>query len=135
MKEIFTIIIVLMAFVAHSQTGTKGKDKAKTSKPEVVPQEKPREAPQRRARCCNWFAAVKVFKSWGYIDTNGVYQVNLQFDDAGNFSDGLARVRKSGDWGFIDTKGSYAINPQFDLAQDFSEDLARVYKFKKWGIH
>ena len=95
----FIIVFVLMAFIAQGQAGKKSKDKNKdnTAGPALTTQQKPQEPPPKREKCCKWMAAVKVYKNWGYIDTNGVYQINLQFDDAENFSDGLARVRKMGE--------------------------------------
>ena len=100
MKKIFIILAVLMAFTAHSQTGNKGKgktkEKAKPSIPVVDPQEKPRETPPKKEKCCNWLAPVRTLKSWGFIDTTGAYVINPQFDDAENFADGLARVKKNG---------------------------------------
>ena len=41
---------------------------------------------------------------WGFIDTKGQYVINPQFDGAGLFSEGLARVRIDSKGGFIDTK-------------------------------
>ncbi len=53
---------------------------------------------------------------YGYIDKQGHYVVNPQFDDAKQFSEGLAAVRigdyRTGKWGFIDIQGHYVINPQ-----------------------
>ena len=53
-----------------------------------------------------------------------------QFDDANNFSGGLASIRigdeKTGKYGFIDKEGKIVINPQFDYASAFSEGLASI---------
>lgn len=70
----------------------------------------------------------------GYIDKTGKFVINPQFDGAGDFSEGLARVCIGGSyppccggkWGYIDRTGKILINPQFDYAEDFSEGLAVV---------
>ena len=58
---------------------------------------------------------------WGFIDTEGHYVINPQFDGAGLFSEGLARVKIDSKGGFIDAKGTIVINPQFDDVKSFSE--------------
>jgi len=54
---------------------------------------------------------------WGFIDKQGKFVINPQFDYISKFSDGLAGVRvgddKTGKWGFIDKQGKFVINPQF----------------------
>ncbi|HEX7578228.1 MAG TPA: WG repeat-containing protein, partial [Verrucomicrobiae bacterium] len=52
---------------------------------------------------------------YGYINPEGKFIINPQFDDAGPFSGGLAAV-KMGHWGFVDKTGKVVINPQFDEA-------------------
>jgi hypothetical protein len=48
------------------------------------------------------------------------------FQEARDFSEGLARVRTPEGWGFIDRTGNMVIEPQFDRADDFQNDLALV---------
>ena len=62
---------------------------------------------------------------YGYINAEGKYIINPQFDDAGSFSGGLAAV-KMGKWGYIDKSGKVLINPQFDEAYAFSDNLAVI---------
>ncbi len=38
---------------------------------------------------------------WGYIDRTGKISIRPQFDDAGDFSEELARVRIGEKWGYI----------------------------------
>ena len=63
---------------------------------------------------------------YGFIDKNGKVVIEPQFDDAGDFSEGFAQVKKDGKWGFIDKSGKVVIEPQFRDAEPFSEGFARV---------
>ncbi len=54
-------------------------------------------------------------------------RINPQFETAGEFSDGRARVGYANRFGYIDTKGKLAINPQFDRAGEFEHGLAPVW--------
>jgi len=71
---------------------------------------------------------------WGFIDKAGKYVIKPQFDDAWQFSEGLAPVKLENRWGFIDKAGKYVINHQFDEAWWFSEGLAPVKSGSKWGF-
>ena len=51
------------------------------------------------------------------LTPTGKFAINPQFDDAAEFSDGLAPVKQGKHWGFIDPTGKFAINPQFDEAE------------------
>ena len=77
-------------------------------------------------------APVKIGGKVGYINPKGEIVINPQFDEAKNFSEGLARVNiggrrnrfrrdGGGKWGYINSKGKFVINPQFDEAWDFSK--------------
>ncbi|SRR6266498_501503 len=63
---------------------------------------------------------------WGFIDRSGKVAIPLQFDDAGDFHEGLALVSANGERVFIDTAGKIVIRPQFDIVNNFSEGLAHV---------
>ena len=78
-----------------------------------------------------------VKEKYGYIDKTGRFVIPPKFENAGAFSEGLARVSEIVDGrelvGFIDTKGQYIIQPVFDVdydfarnSQDFSEGLAGI---------
>lgn len=61
----------------------------------------------------------------------GTYIAAPQFDNAGDFSEGLAAVKVKNNWGFIDKTGKLVIEPQFNPGQaqngpTFSEGLAAV---------
>jgi len=62
----------------------------------------------------------------GYIDSTGKTIILLCFDEAGQFSEGLAVVQIRGRYGYIDTTGTVVIEPQFEYADRFSEGLAIV---------
>jgi hypothetical protein len=70
---------------------------------------------------------------YGYIDAAGKLAIAPQFDDAENFSEGLAAVMVGGRWGYIDTTGQTIVPFRFDSATEFSEALAGVELEKKWG--
>jgi len=70
---------------------------------------------------------------FGYIDQHGNVVIQAQFDNAMDFSEGMARVLLRGKWGYIDRAGTVMIQPQFSEAGDFSEGLALVGIGGKWG--
>jgi hypothetical protein len=61
---------------------------------------------------------------WGYIDRAGRIVIELKFEGAGPFSEGLAPFRQGGRWGFIDRTGAEVIKPQFSEVGPFSEGWA-----------
>ncbi|HYG79521.1 MAG TPA: WG repeat-containing protein, partial [Pyrinomonadaceae bacterium] len=64
---------------------------------------------------------------WGYINSAGQVVIAPQFDDAWDFSDGLAYVRTGGRRGVIDQTGNIVVDlQQVDFAGRFSEGLAPV---------
>ena len=69
---------------------------------------------------------IKAGDKWGYVDDKGQYIINSQFEDAYNFSEGLAAVEKEGVWGYIDKKGNVVIDFKYETADDFGEGLAPV---------
>lgn len=69
------------------------------------------------------------------MDATGKPAIARRFDRAGEFSAGLAAVRRNKKAGFIDTRGEYAIAPTFDEAKSFREGLAAVcVAGKGWGF-
>ena len=63
---------------------------------------------------------------YGFIDTTGTMVIPAVWDDAGDFSEGLAAVMQGDACGYIDTKGELAIPLEFAVATPFSEGLAAV---------
>ena len=80
-----------------------------------------------RARVCYGYGR------WGYIDETGDYVIEEQYQDAGNFSEGLAYAQYNGYYGYIDKYGNEEIDFEYDDADDFSEGLAAVEMDGKWG--
>ena len=62
-----------------------------------------------------------------------------EFDYAGSFYEGFARVKKDGKWGYINTKGEQIVECEFyggwyfNDFKDFNEGFASVKKDYKWG--
>lgn len=54
--------------------------------------------------------------------------IEAQYEDAGQFNEGLAAVKKDGKWGYIDETGEMVIPFQYDKAYLFREGLALVGK-------
>ena len=86
----------------------------------------------------------------GYINTNGEEVIPLEYELAGNFSEGLAKVRPIREYdrynepplyigektyvGYIDKDGDNIIPFKYDAGTDFSEGLACVEIDGKWGV-
>lgn len=74
---------------------------------------------------------------FGFMNREGEFVIEPKFENAANFSDGLARVSIKKNYreylGFINTEGEYVIEPMFDIdcdflrsSNDFSEELASL---------
>ena len=62
---------------------------------------------------------------WGYINTSGEMVINPSFDEAREFSDGYAAVRRGTTWGYVSEESkTLAIPTSFSVAGDFESDLA-----------
>lgn len=59
--------------------------------------------------------------------------LNMEIDEASEFSEGLAVVKKDGKYGYIDKEGNLVIDFQYEYANPFSEGLAVVKKNGKNG--
>ena len=62
---------------------------------------------------------------WGYINEFGETVIPFEYDEAQEFSDGLAAVRKGDLFGYIDYNNKVIINFQFVEAGPFIEGLAK----------
>ncbi|UCG28005.1 MAG: WG repeat-containing protein [Bacteroidales bacterium] len=63
--------------------------------------------------------------NWGFIDINGNWIIQPEFERARDFSNGYAAVRQNGRWGFTDRNGNMVIPPHFDNAKDFIRIIYR----------
>ncbi|MCH5212196.1 MAG: WG repeat-containing protein [Oscillospiraceae bacterium] len=70
---------------------------------------------------------------WGFKDKNsGDIVIPCIYDDAYDFSEDLARVKKDDKWGYIDKSGNVAVPFIYDIADDFT-DSGIAYVSKKSG--
>ncbi len=74
----------------------------------------------------NSLIPVKTGERWGYINLQGEYIINPQFDEAFPFFGGQALVKKGDKYGYINKEGKYTINPQYTDATSFSDGVAWV---------
>ena len=90
----------------------------------------------------NFFEGITDFfenGKFGFMDITGTVIIEPQYDNVGQFSEGLASVRA--DWnegsGYIDTTGQYVIEPIYLAAGRFSENVApvkvKIQGKEKWG--
>ena len=81
-------------------------------------------------------------RQYGFVDGTGREVVPCQYDDAGDFFEGLAAVCANGKWGIVDKTGREVIAPQYDdiavgvygKSRVFYEGLAAVCVNGKWGV-
>lgn len=79
-------------------------------------------------------AACNVDGIWGYIDQNGRWVIEPEYEHARNFKDGLACVKKDGFYGYINKTGEIAISIEYSDAVSFSGGLASVFDGYKWFL-
>ncbi len=71
---------------------------------------------------------------YGFIDKKGKIAIAAQFDDAYEFSDGLALVEMNDRYGYINKKGEMKIQAIYEDADYFFEEgLAPIEQNGKWG--
>ncbi|MCB0819791.1 MAG: WG repeat-containing protein [Bacteroidetes bacterium] len=65
---------------------------------------------------------------YGFLDTRGKTVVKFNYDNARDFSEGWAAVKRNvkSHWDYIDSQGQNKTNFSFDVAYSFSEGLAVV---------
>jgi len=74
----------------------------------------------------------------GYLNTKGEWSIKPQFDEARDFSEGLAAVNEGGKchmggkWGYIDKDGSVVIPFRYDFAWQFKNGHACVKEGEQW---
>ena len=74
---------------------------------------------------------------YGYVDYDENVVIPFQYENAADFSEGLAAVKKNGKWGYINKKGEVVIPFRWGHADLFSEGFAAVkrisYYKEKWS--
>ena len=85
----------------------------------------------------NTYKNVKEKKWW--VEKKKKYKtgevvIPFKYDNALNFSEGLAAVELNGKWGFINKSGKVVIPFKYDYAWSFSEGLSAVALNGKWGF-
>jgi hypothetical protein len=71
---------------------------------------------------------------YAIVDKSGKPVSDLRFDDAMDFSEGLAPVRMGQHWGYVDRSGQIAIPVKFEWAEPFTEGFAVAKKDGKFGF-
>lgn len=80
-------------------------------------------------------AAVKRDGLWGYIDTEGNWLLDPQFENAESFSCGLAGISVDGMWGFIDASGETVIPCAYeDVGYWNEEGCCMVFSGGFWKL-
>ena len=84
----------------------------------------------------NTYKNVKEKKWW--VEKKKKYKtgevvIPFKYDNALNFSEGLAAVELNGKWGFINKSGKEVIPLKYDSIRSFSEGFAAVKLSDKWG--
>jgi hypothetical protein len=68
------------------------------------------------------------------LDTEGKILVEPSFEEASDFSEGMARVGIDGMFGFVSKDGRIAIEPRFLEARKFDGGLSIVLVEGRWEI-
>ncbi len=76
---------------------------------------------------------------FGFIDTSFKPAIAPQYDELGNFSEGLASFSENAKYGFLDKRGNKIIPPKYDAVTEFKEGIAFVGQADTnqnflWGI-
>jgi hypothetical protein len=71
---------------------------------------------------------------FGYMDRTGRVVIPPIYDEAREFSEGLALVSQEGRYGFIDKTGKVVIPLQYFYGSSFSEGLAAVTSSGDWQV-
>jgi hypothetical protein len=70
---------------------------------------------------------------WGYIDKSGNFVTAPYYDQANDYHQNRAAVKRGEDWLFIDERGAQ-VGESYQLTGAFSEGLAPVRSASKWGF-
>ena len=76
--------------------------------------------------------AVCVKGKWGFVNREGEWMIDCQYEDARQFQEGLAPVKADGKWGYINVEGEMVITPVFEDAYPFNEAGTAPVKDGDW---
>ncbi len=80
------------------------------------------------------FLPIKSGDQWGFVNETGQLTIPVSFEEADNFSEGLAVVKTNGKYGYINKAGTLTIAARFDDALPFHEGHAVVELKGKLGM-
>lgn len=85
---------------------------------------------------CDDLAAVYDGRKWGYVGRDGIMHIPPAYDEAGDFHEGLTRVRAADDVLIIDKTGQIAFHlpAGLEFPWHFSAGIAPIIKDGKWGF-
>ncbi len=69
-----------------------------------------------------------------FITPSGKSAFDLHCSEAGNFRNGLAKIRQNGKVGYIDTLGQVVIAPKYEEGFEFNMGVTTVVSNKKFGL-
>lgn len=130
---VFLIVVVISCIGYFSSAKTKNNTITTKEISEVKKESQPINQQNE-----DYLYLIEVNGKYGYINKMGKVVIEPQFDEARDFSEGLAAVKLSEKWGYINTKKELIIKPLFDIADAFSDGVA-VAGFinkdnsEKWG--
>lgn len=75
------------------------------------------------AQDCSYYNGIS---SYGWINRYGEWIISPLYEEANDFQEGFASVKKEGKWGFIKRKGTYLVSPKYDMAGNFKDGFAKV---------
>ncbi|MEZ4535609.1 MAG: WG repeat-containing protein [Cyanobacteriota/Melainabacteria group bacterium] len=61
-------------------------------------------------------------RKFGFLNRSGEVVISARFDEVGDFSEGVARVRVGKSWGLIDRSGDYLVEPNYCFLGDMIND-------------
>lgn len=80
------------------------------------------------------FFPIKSGNFWGFVNESGEVIIPVIYDEADNFSEGLAVIKQDGKYGYITKTGALTIAARFDDALPFHEGHAVVELKGKLGM-
>ena len=78
-------------------------------------------------------ALVRENDLFGYINTNGEYEIEPKFEVAKSFSENYASVKVGDKWGLINPKGEFVIQPTYDRLKQFNSGYVLALKNDQWN--